>query len=664
MSQSMVARSLTGDLDDIVNSVARRAGRRKPRKEKVPSPTRNRPYSPANGSSQLRVPRGMRVRSGSPRNSPVRIGRSKTLDSATSAGSNSNASDIGSSNISRAASSNNGFSRTNTSEVEVPLLPAAPRPPGFRRMSTVDSRNRFIKMLESKTLTSFRHLNQRVVENNKPRTYMSRLFVTFEDCLDKLDAQNINAPKLESMAILIHECMSGDSRNYHSVQHVFEISKDFHDNDPIAVLAAMFHDCIYYNVDGGLSIDQKNILHGCFQPDGYTCRAHGADHHDAPLAMVENIFGYHLGEEITGQKGLNEFLSAVVAVRQLEDHLTKAQCAKIACCIAATIPFKNKPTEGKKTHMEELYDHMVETNDNFSLGMATEELVRAVQRAAKVANADIGNFGSDDIYYFLDNTWSLLTETNTTLRRSFLFTVMEFQHSLFKMNGFFHFLDPAAIFATFQNDPPSEEITKLTEQARKNLELGQKYVGAKLLSASVLAAFAALTGGDAPLSLFVGDLPSRHHNSQSINDALPGAKDNPFFNGVGADEDDVDDHLDMLVYQILSGGRRSESSFDVKQSPLGAFLYAVVGDRGLRMILDNKDLHPMTRENAIALLACIPREVTLYLAKTIACVAVSRTEAIMEVVDSLPTKTFGRASMVPQAVTIEEHEELKIVDSD
>ena len=166
--------------------------------------------------------------------------------------------------------------------------------------------------------------------------------------------------------------------------------------------------------------------------------------------------------------------------------------------------------------------------------------------------------------------------------------------------------------------------------------MGQKYVGAKLLSASVLAAFAALTGGDAPLSMFVGDLPSRHHQSQSINDALPGAGDKPLFH---SDDDEVQDHLDMLVYQILSGGRRSETSFDVKQSPLGAFLYAVVGDRGLKMILENRSLHPMTEENATELLSCLPREVVRYLAKTIATVAISRADAIMEVVDSLPVRS-------------------------
>jgi hypothetical protein len=196
------------------------------------------------------------------------------------------------------------------------------------------------------------------------------------------------------------------------------------------------------------------------------------------------------------------------------------------------------------------------------------------------------------------------------------------------------------------------------------LELGQKYVGAKLLSASVLAAFAALTGGDAPLSMFVGDLPSRHHQSQSINDALPGAGENPFF--TAGDEEDVEDHVDRLVYQILLGGRRSETSFDVKQSPLGAFLYAVVGDKGLTMILEEKGMYPMTEENATALLSCLPREVTRYLAKTIACVAVSRSEAIMEVVDGLPMKNFVRSSFSgpPESITIAEGEEREEIDNE
>jgi len=483
--------------------------------------------------------------------------------------------------------------------------------------------------------------------------------------------------------------MSGNNRNYHSVQHVFDISQDF--TDPLAILAALFHDAIYHSVDQTLSPQQELALSGCFQMEkdetddtngmirSMTCRSHQSCQQDPMLCLVETIFGYEQrGQEITSQDGINEFLSAVLAVRSLKEHLTVQECAKIAVCIAATIPFRNKPTTSTttltnpnnddgttttttKSHMEKLYDNLAKANISFDLKMTQQELVQSIQRGAIMANADVANFGSDDIYYFLDKTWSLLTETNTTLRSSFLFTVMEFQHSLYKMNGFFHFLDPTCIFASYEGVPSSCEIQQKTEQAHANLLMGQKYVGAKLLSASVLAAFAALTGGDAPLSLFVGDLPSRHHQSQSINDGLPVVDDDEqsmYFldnhedDGDGDDDgddasddfvDDTENHLDLLVYQILTGGRRSETSFDVKQSPLGAFLYGVVGDRGLRMILDNKTLYPMTEENAEALLACLPREVVVYLAKTIASVAICRAEEIMEVVKKIPVKTFDES---------------------
>ena len=582
-----VEKSLSGLLDEIVNTAAKRAGRRKKR-DGVSSPTRTRPYSP-NSADHTRIPH---------KNNEDEDNPAISCDSLDGDDSSS-----------------------------------------LKRMNTVDSRSRFIKMLDTKTLTSFRDLNQVVVQNNKPRTYISRLFATFQDCLSQLNAKGLTNHKLETMAILIHECMSGDSRNYHSVQHVFEISTDF--TNSLAILAAMFHDCIYYNVDGALSDTQKEILKGVFQHDdqasnstSMSCRAHHKCEEDKSLCMVTTLFGYEAGVEITAPMGLNEFLSAVVAVRQLQDHIPQKECAVIASCIAATIPFKNKPVEGQKTHMEKLFDYLVDANQEFDLGMSEDEMVETIQLAAKLANADVGNFGSDDIYYFLDNTWSLLTETNTTLRRSFLYSVLEFQHSLYKMNGFFHFLDPAAIFASFRGSPSDEEIAKLTAQAKENLELGQKYVGAKLLSASVLAAFAELTGGDAPLSLFVGDLPSRHHQSQSIDDSLPKSEKPIFF----SEEEDVEQHLNMLVYQILSGGRRSESSFDVKQSPLGAFLYGVVGDKGLNIILKNKTLYPMNEENSKALLKCLPKEVVRYLAKTISTVAISRADRIMELADNLPLK--------------------------
>ena len=151
--------------------------------------------------------------------------------------------------------------------------------------------------------------------------------------------------------------------------------------------------------------------------DWCVAHSHNTCEDDPLLCMVEPIFGYHQGSEITGKNGINEFLSAVVAVRQLEHHLNKEQLAQIACCIEASIPFKNSNKEypNNTAHMERLYTNMVETKDACQLDLTEEQLVESVQLAAAMANEDIGNFGTEDRYWFLDNTWSLLPGTHTSL---------------------------------------------------------------------------------------------------------------------------------------------------------------------------------------------------------------------------------------------------------
>ena len=243
--------------------------------------------------------------------------------------------------------------------------------------------------------------------------------------------------------------------------------------------------------------------------------------------------------------------------------------------------------------------------------------------AVELANEDIANFGTEDRYWFLDNTWSLLPETNTSLRQQFLYTIFDYQLAVFKMHAFFHFLGPKVIFASFRGVPDKEEIDKLTTQAKLDLKMGKKYVGAKLLSASVLAA-----GGDAPMCLFMGDVPSRHHNSEKLEDSLPIPSAKNLELG----------HCDMDVFSLLSGGRRSESSFDTKQSPLAAYLYAELGDENLQILLKNKTLSPMDDNNAKNILECLPQKSINFLAKTMASIAVSRSKAILNLLDELPKR--------------------------
>ena len=75
--------------------------------------------------------------------------------------------------------------------------------------------------------------------------------------------------------------MSISTRNYHSVQHVFDIiTYDVRlENNPITILAACLHDCIYYHVDGGLTPVQAVLLKGSFKVEGPKSEDHdGTDY--------------------------------------------------------------------------------------------------------------------------------------------------------------------------------------------------------------------------------------------------------------------------------------------------------------------------------------------------------------------------------------------------
>ena len=449
-------------------------------------------------------------------------------------------------------------------------------------------------------------------------TYIARLIVGMKNSIDALNARS-SYEQLESWAILIHESMSRSSRNYHSVQHVFDIAQD--QNDPILVLSAFFHDCIYYHVDGGFNEYQATILEDVVdKKDSGLCLTTRTN--DCLLRMVESIFGFQPGQAVGPTSGLNEFLSAIVAVRKLEAALDPARLAQIACCIEATIPFRPTNDETPST-MDQLYDRMVKTNADFKLGMSDEDLVEAVRRAVRLSNLDVSNFATTDRAWFLDNTWSLLPETNEPLRQQYLYTVQEFQKAVFNLYGFFRFLKPTRIFMSFRGVPSPEELAVMTMEATRNLDIGSKYVRAKLLSISILAAFTVLTGGDAPMSLLVGDLVSWQHRSRRFEDALPSPPPEQL------------EHCDIDVYNILKQGRTQETSFDIRQSPMAAYLYGWMGDEAIEKLLKDRQIFPMGVDDAKDLLLHMPRNVVDRVAQNLAKVAVSRTDAIRSVLDHL-----------------------------
>lgn len=378
--------------------------------------------------------------------------------------------------------------------------------------------------------------------------------------------------KLEQLAVVIHGIMLGPSRNFHTVQHIMNLCDP---DDPITHFAAMFHDLVYVQVDQGFSKEIDTILSPFIQRDGRSIRIKagiGSDHTRFWLAM--KIFGFHEGQVLSPLDGLNEFLSALVCLIMLEDLLGLENLVRITVCIEATIPFRGDPNpfdvlEGRLRKLEE----------HFPVKFSVEQRMKILHTAVNFSNRDVGNFGHTDPGVFLDDTWKLLPELNSALRDKDLYSVKDYRVALARMDGFFSQLDASRVFHRYKGIPPKERWEEINHYAQKNIDIARQYIGVKLLSIAVIEALANATGGDAPISLFLGELEGDGEKPIRFEDFLPEIPLNPV--------KDVSEN----IFQLLKGGRLGESSFDIKESPIGTFIYQGLGDqRSQELIGDAKKM--------------------------------------------------------------------------
>ena len=465
------------------------------------------------------------------------------------------------------------------------------------------------------------------ITSKKNKTFLQRLVHALRTSLETLGAHPTNR-QLESWACLIHESMSVYGRYFHSVQHVFDISQNA---DAIQKLAALFHDCIYCNVDGGLLPKQAELLKGVISDEeskddgtsGTMVFKHISKEKDPMLSMIASVFGFSADQVLTTPfSGENEFLSAVLAVRCLQEVLEPIHLVQIAACIEMTIPFRKKDDNGDGP-AERLFARLERANLKFNLGIDQHELTIITQRAVDLGNRDVENFCTTDTPWFLDNTWKLLPESNVPLRRKVTYTVCEYQQALRGMCGFFSNLNYKVVFNSFRGSPTDEQMEEIRRRTRRNIQVATLYVHAKLLSVSLLAALAELTGGDAPMALFVGDMPGRDHYTDRLDDFIP--VDNKRRDSIVLDDE---------VYDILETGRKSHAKFDLANSPLAAYLYGLLGDSGVEAALKNVDACPMGTEKALQLLKSMPPDAVEVVMKNCAKIAVTRAEEL----EALSTK--------------------------
>ncbi|HMY20644.1 MAG TPA: hypothetical protein PKA58_30170, partial [Polyangium sp.] len=116
----------------------------------------------------------------------------------------------------------------------------------------------------------------------------------FSAALEKLGAA-AQPRDLERPVFVVHEALAGQSREFHSHEHVLTMTEGA---SPIETLAGIFHDVVYVQVDRGFPGAVGEMLRPLLLPvDGTGYRVSLAVLDDPLTAMVARIFDRAPGDE-------------------------------------------------------------------------------------------------------------------------------------------------------------------------------------------------------------------------------------------------------------------------------------------------------------------------------------------------------------------------------
>ncbi|HUX38684.1 MAG TPA: hypothetical protein VMV44_12355 [Rectinemataceae bacterium] len=361
--------------------------------------------------------------------------------------------------------------------------------------------------------------------------------------------------ELERIAILVHRVMSRQSRQFHTLEHVF----GFLDGaDAETATAAIFHDLVYFQIDEGLPPELGELLGSSIRVSGLDIYLSESDADEA-CRLCRGVFGFSPGQKVGIFAGLNEYLSALAMMRLLLNRVPAAFLVAVAACIEASVPFRGPDAEGREA-ADILAIRLDEMAAAALFDASAGSLASMVHRAVAFGNHDVRDFALDDPGEFLSNTWKLLPESNAALRVKGAFSIHEYRVALEKMQAFFQSLDPEKVYHAWDGEPDEASMRRFATKTHRNLAWAINYMNAKLLAAGLLEAVAILSGGDAPMALFMGDIGNEAEEYESIAALLPFGSP-PWLDRANP------------VYRLLRDGRLDESSFDLKNSPLALYLY-------------------------------------------------------------------------------------------
>ncbi len=443
---------------------------------------------------------------------------------------------------------------------------------------------------------------------------INRFIQLLHTSFDALHAR-VSIEQVEHMAVLIHSAMESPRRHYHSSGHALHLCENM---NPRQVLAASFHDIVYIQLDDGFPSRAADLLHPLARRQGDDMLLRDIASDDSTLQLCMELFGFQSGQALPLFRGMNEFFSAVVAARMLQAHITPADLIAVLACIEATVPFRGPEVDGRDCS-QALADRVrIQARKRLGLsdGDALDAFVCGVMAdAISMANRDVGGFAEPNPARFVSATWQLIEESKAPLASVGVYTLQDYREALSRMQGFLESLQPGLVFSCYAGQPSAQDFERLTAAAATNIGFTCAFLRLKISSIGIIEALARLTGGNGPVSMFLGDIRSSQGVPERIEDYLPEGPDAP--------------GLDANILLLLEKGRLQDSKNDLTVSPLTAYMYRCLGPAACATALVDVKRMVQAEISPLEFLKTLDPDMVCSIIDACARIAISRSERLM-----------------------------------
>lgn len=389
-----------------------------------------------------------------------------------------------------------------------------------------------------------------------PIETMRRITYWFDQAFHGLSVE-VPPAEVRQLAMLVHECMEGKTRTYHTSFHVLGMCDGL---QPIQVLAALFHDVVFYQLDGGFPASVSALLENVTRPEsGVFCLQRIAPD-DHALALCADIFDLRPEVLLSPNAGMNEFLSAVVAARLLGRHLNDAQLLAVTACIELTIPFRAPDAQGNTPAQALCQRVQARCSHLFDAEPQRSEFVRTTLTEAVIfANRDVAGFVDAPPEHCLSNSMLLVEESMMPQAASGASSLLTYRGALLGMDTFLGQLNPAYVGQNFAGCPDAGGVVQMRATTRRNIAFVHDYLAAVLNSVAIIEALARCTGNDYPMTLLHGGI------GRAEADFLPAPTA-----GSGVNE---------ALLDLLMNGLAPETNPGLNALPLTACVYRYLGQQ-------------------------------------------------------------------------------------